>query len=151
MSLIARRASRRPVAIGATLALAVSSLVAVFASPASAADPCAVGGNPIVCENSKTGTDPSVWDISGAGDASIQGFATDISVNVGSTIGFKVDTNAKAYTIDIYRTGWYGGLGARFITSVPVTATLPQTQPQCLTDVTTELYDCGARRSCTAF
>jgi len=143
MSSIARRAYRRPVAIGATLALAVSSLVAVFASPASAADPCAVGGNPIVCENSKTGTDPSVWDISGAGDASIQGFATDISVNVGSTIGFKVDTNAKAYTIDIYRTGYYGGLGARFITSVPVTATLPQTQPQCLTDVTTELYDCG--------
>jgi hypothetical protein len=143
MSNIARRATRRPVAIGATLALAVSSLVAGFASPASAADPCAVGGNPIVCENSKTGTDPSVWDISGAGDASIQGFATDISVNVGSTIGFKVDTNAKAYTIDIYRTGWYGGLGARFITSVPVTATLPQTQPQCLTDVTTELYDCG--------
>ncbi|HEX7805143.1 MAG TPA: hypothetical protein VF413_03190, partial [Cellulomonas sp.] len=126
MSTIARRASRRPVAIGATLALAVSSLVAVFASPASAADPCAVGSNPIVCENSKTGTDPSVWDITGAGDASIQGFATDISVNVGSTIGFKVDTNAKAYTIDIYRTGWYGGLGARFITSVPVTATLPQ-------------------------
>ncbi|NMM30784.1 MAG: DUF4082 domain-containing protein [Cellulomonas sp.] len=143
MSISARRVSRRPVAIGAALALAVSSLVAGFASPASAADPCAVGGNPIVCENSKTGTDPSVWDISGAGDASIQGFATDISVNVGSTIGFKVDTSAMAYTIDIYRTGWYGGLGARFITSVPVTATLPQAQPQCLTDLTTELYDCG--------
>ena len=29
----------------------------------SAADPCAAGGNPIVCENSKPGTDPSVWDI----------------------------------------------------------------------------------------
>ncbi|MGV8978112.1 MAG: DUF4082 domain-containing protein [Cellulomonas sp.] len=143
MSIVARSVSRRPVAIGAALALVVSSVVAGFASPASATDPCAPGGNPIVCENSKPGTDPSVWDISGAGDASIQGFSTDISVNVGSTIGFKVDTNAKAYTIDIYRTGWYGGLGARFITSVPVTATLPQTQPQCLSDLTTELYDCG--------
>ena len=82
-------------------------------SPANAADPCGAGGNKIACENSKPGTDPDIWDIQGAGDSSIQGFATDISVNVGQRIDFKIATTASSYTIDIYRTGWYQGLGAR--------------------------------------
>jgi len=118
--------------------------VGMVASPAAADDPCGPTGNAIVCENSKPGTDPSVWDIDGAGDDGIQGFSTDISVDVGGTIGFKIDTAASAYTIDIYRTGWYGGLGARKIASVTPSATLPQHQPQCTSDVTTELYDCGS-------
>jgi hypothetical protein len=114
-----------------------------IAAPATAADPCGTGSNPIVCENSKPGTDPSVWDISGAGDSQLQGFATDISVNVGGTIGFKINTTSSAYTIDIYRSGYYGGLGARKIASVTPSAQRPQTQPQCVWDVTTELTDCG--------
>ncbi|WP_374458216.1 DUF4082 domain-containing protein [Nocardioides sp.] len=112
-------------------------------APANAADPCGAGGNKVACENSKPGTDPEIWDIQGAGDSSIQGFATDISVNVGQRIDFKIATSATSYTIDIYRTGWYQGLGARYITSVNPSATLPQSQPNCITDVTTELYDCG--------
>lgn len=111
--------------------------------PASAADPCGPGGNKIACENSKPGTAPSVWDVQGAGDHTIQGFATDISVNVGQRIDFKIDTDASSYTIDIYRTGWYQGLGARKIASVAPSASLPQNQPNCITDATTELYDCG--------
>jgi hypothetical protein len=132
-------------AVGALVAVATGGALAVvaLAGPASAADPCATGGNPIVCENSKPGTDPSEWDISGAGDSDIQGFATDISVNVGGSIGFKVDTDARAYSIEIYRTGWYGGLGARLITTLSPSVPLPQSQPQCLTDATTEIYDCG--------
>jgi hypothetical protein len=46
--------------------------------------------------------------ISGVGDLSIQGFATDISVNKGSTIHFKIDVNpATTYSIKIYRLGYY--------------------------------------------
>ncbi|HKP06545.1 MAG TPA: DUF4082 domain-containing protein [Microbacterium sp.] len=132
------------VTFAALAALLTALLVAGPAGPqAGAASPCGATINPIVCENQKPGTDPAVWDIAGAGDSSIQGFATDISVNAGQRIDFKVDTDARAYKIDLYRTGWYQGLGARFITSVPVTAALPQRQPQCITDVATELYDCG--------
>jgi hypothetical protein len=36
----------------------------------------------------------SEWDVSGAGDPSIQGFATDISVNKGETVSFKVKTDS---------------------------------------------------------
>ncbi len=89
------------------------------------------------------GTPSSVWDITGDGDETIQGYATDISVNRGSTVTFKIDTNASAYTIDIYRMGYYQGNGARKITSITPSATLPQIQPSCLKDATTGLVDCG--------
>src|SRR6266478_2023013 len=99
--------------------------------------------NDIVCENSKTGSPSSVWDINGAGDSTIQGFASDISVNRGGTVSFKINTNAKAYTITIFRMGYYSGNGARQIATVSPSVTLPQTQPACKTDSTTFLYDCG--------
>ena len=99
--------------------------------------------NAITAENCLTGNSPSEWDVSGAGDASIQGFATQISVNRGSTIQFKIDTNATNYRLDIYRMGYYGGLGARKITTVNPSASLPQNQPDCLTQASTGLIDCG--------
>jgi len=48
--------------------------------------------NPIVVENALPGSPQSEWDVAAAGDPSIQGFATDISVNRGSTVDFKIDT-----------------------------------------------------------
>src|SRR5688572_6964071 len=99
---------------------------------ADAASPCTV--NPIVCENAIPGNPVSEWDINGAGNPNIQGFATDISVNKGETVHFKIDTNAHAYRLDIYRMGYYAGMGARKIATVQPTAPLPQNQPICLTD-----------------
>ncbi len=99
--------------------------------------------NPIVGENQLPGNPPSQWDIAGAGDPSIQGFATDISVDQGETVSFKIDTPALDYRLDIYRLGYYGGNGARLVATVQPSAFLPQVQPACLTDVTTGLVDCG--------
>src|SRR5579864_2918598 len=69
-------------------------LCSLWASPSQAqtfgCTPAMV--NDIVCENSKTGNPDSDWSISGVGDSTIQGFATDISVNQGATISFKVKT-----------------------------------------------------------
>lgn len=130
-----------------TVAMLIATAFVVMqpAAPAKAAtgSPCGPTINAIVCENQKQGTDPSEWDVSGAGDPSIQGFATDISVDAGQKIDFKIDTDARAYSIRIYRTGWYQGLGARYIETVNPSATLPQKQPECISDVRTELYDCG--------
>ena len=84
-----------------TAALAVALVLGSFllVSPsAQAADPCNPLVNAIACENSKPGSPSSEWDVSGGGDSSIVGFATDISVNVGQTVHFKVDTDARAYT-----------------------------------------------------
>jgi Domain of unknown function (DUF4082)/Bacterial Ig-like domain/Bacterial Ig domain len=142
MSLATRHRIRSLVAL---LGLAAATLsVPLLAPPANAAiDPCGPEGNKISCENSKPGSPRDVWDIDGAGDNSIQGFATDISVNVGQRIDFKIDTDATAYKVEIYRTGYYAGDGARKIDTVTPSASLPQTQPACISDVATDLYDCG--------
>ncbi|MDO3416879.1 DUF4082 domain-containing protein, partial [Hymenobacter sp. BT770] len=89
------------------------------------------------------GNPESEWQISGAGDLSIQGFATDISYNKGQAASFKIKTNASGYSIKIYRLGYYRGNGARYQGDATVTATLPQTQLPCQVDPTTGLLDCG--------
>ena len=109
----------------------------------SQTDPCTPPTNPIACENSKPGNPPSEWDIVGSGDPSIQGFATDISVNRGKTVHFKIKTDATKYHLDIYRVGYYAGQGARFVASIRPSARLPQIQPDCLQEADTLLVDCG--------
>jgi len=104
---------------------------------------CSAPPNAIVAENCLTGNPSSEWDVSAAGDPTIQGFTTDISVNRGQIIFFKINTPASAYRIDIYRIGFYSGMGARKIATVQPTAILPQAQPACLTDASTGLTDCG--------
>jgi len=104
---------------------------------------CSAPQNQIEAENCLPGSDLSQWSVAGSGDATIQGFATDMSVNAGQTINFKINTTATAYTIGIFRIGYYGGLGARKVASVTPSAKLPQTQPACFTDAATSLYDCG--------
>ncbi|HKE75400.1 MAG TPA: N,N-dimethylformamidase beta subunit family domain-containing protein, partial [Acidimicrobiales bacterium] len=101
----------------------------------------------IANENALTGTDPDVWG--SFEDDGIEGFATDISVNAGQTIQFKVKTASNNYRIRIYRMGWYQGNGARQVADIAPSVPLPQTQPNPLTGnvdengVPTVLVDCG--------
>src|SRR5262249_2451227 len=112
-------------------------------TPMLAADPCDPPIiNPIICENLKPGNPASEWDIPG-GDSNIEGFATEISVNIGETINFKVNTDSSNYRLDIYRLGYYGGNGARKVATIAPSAYLPQAQPGCLMDAATGLIDCG--------
>lgn len=104
---------------------------------------CASPQNQIEAENCLPGNPSSDWSVNGSGDPTIQGFATDMSVNAGQTISFKINTTASAYTIGIFRLGYYGGLGARKVGSITPSVPLPQTQPACLSDATTRLFDCG--------
>src|SRR4051795_6200206 len=124
------------------LALAlVTTILLLAAFPAAGMAACA---NPVACENEKPGSAPSAWQVSGIGDASIQGYATSMSVNKGGTIRFKVKSTASAYHIDVYRLGYYQGNGARLQASnIRPTVSLPQTQPSCLTTAATGLIDCG--------
>ncbi len=99
--------------------------------------------NDIVRENQLPGDPPTEWDINGWGDPTIQGFGHDISINRGGTIFFKIKTDSTDYRIDIYRMGYYGGMGARRVDTVKPSVKLPQHQPDGLRDETTYLYDCG--------
>ncbi|MEU0516475.1 DUF4082 domain-containing protein [Streptosporangium sp. NPDC006007] len=54
-----------------------------------------------------------------------------------------MNTAATSYRIDIYRIGYYAGMGARKITTVNPSASLPQTQPACVNDAASQMVDCG--------
>ena len=99
--------------------------------------------NHIVRENRLPGHPSTEWDINGWGDPTIQGFGHDISINRGETIFFKIKTDSDDYRIDIYRMGYYSGMGARLVDTIEPCVDLPQTQPEGLRDPATHLYDCG--------
>jgi hypothetical protein len=114
-SISARIRLRRAVGLFTSLVLGLT-LVTVVAAPGQAADPCATP-NSISCENSKAGNPSSEWEITGDGSDKIDGFTTDISTNVGGTVKFKIHAEAD-YNLKIYRMGYYGGSGARLITTL---------------------------------
>jgi len=102
----------------------------------------AFGQNPIVTENALPGTPQAVWD---AGDNStIEGYAQEFSVNKGDTVHFKITVESGAmlaYTVKIYRIGWYQGNGARFITDLgPLSG---DQQPSCNYETATGKVDCS--------
>jgi hypothetical protein len=123
------------------LACALPTLgVLALAAPLQAQQTaCDQPANEIVAENCKPGTHWSIWDTDG--DGSIQGFATEISVDQGERVDFKIDTPSSNYRLDIYRMGYYGGLGARKVDTVQRAGA--QSQPACATDTGTGLVDCS--------
>src|SRR5437867_1000954 len=104
----------------------------------------AAQNNPIVTENQQPGT--SQWRIppgSAGNDTSgqIKGYASATSVNKGENITFYISVNpAQTYSIDIYRMGWYQGLGGRLMQHIgPLDGVQ---QPTCPTNATTGLIAC---------
>ncbi|HEY8157325.1 MAG TPA: N,N-dimethylformamidase beta subunit family domain-containing protein [Methylobacter sp.] len=104
--------------------------------------------NAIVAENQLQGTPASQWELGGPGATTLQGFTTDISVNHGSTVNFKIQSGTNNWRIDIYRLGYYQGNGARLITTINMNSS--QSQPAPVTDTTTGEVDAG-NWSVTAF
>jgi len=123
----------------APTALAVpTALAAPMAAASAAATP-----NKIALENLKQGNPISEWGLEGDGGGTIQGFATEISTNIGQTVDFKIATDSTHYRIDIYRMGYYGGAGARKVDSIEQSLTSAQVQPHPIVDMSLGLIDCG--------
>jgi Domain of unknown function (DUF4082)/Putative Ig domain/Bacterial Ig domain len=97
--------------------------------------------NAIFIENQLPGTPASQWDLGGPGSTTLQGFTTDISVNHGSTVYFKVQSGTNNWRIDIYRLGYYQGNGARPITTINMTHA--QNQPAPVTNSASGEVDAG--------
>ncbi|MET0314154.1 MAG: DUF4082 domain-containing protein, partial [Hansschlegelia sp.] len=100
--------------------------------------------NKITIENQLTGNPKSEWDLPGIGDENIVGFATDISVNRGQTVSFKIRTDSLNYRIDIYRLGYYADMGARKVATIQRQLPTAQIQPNPSVNATLGLVDCGA-------
>jgi hypothetical protein len=99
--------------------------------------------NAIVLENMKQGTPQSVWDLASGPSTNIEGFTTDISYDLGQTVSFKINTDSSDYRVEIYRLGYYGGDGARLVSTIDHQASAAIVQPDALRDLTTGLVDAG--------
>jgi fibronectin type 3 domain-containing protein len=98
-------------------------------------------GNPVVLENCFPGVNG--WDAQfpAAGSATgIEGFTTASSIDRTGSVDLKVASSAS-FRAEIYRSGWYGGLGARLISTVLDVP--PVVQPTCASDASTGLVDCS--------
>jgi hypothetical protein len=121
----------------------LGSALSTPAIPAAAAD------NSVVTENQQPGS--SAWQLSKTADdinGQIKGYASATSVLQGSSINIYVSVNpAQSFTIDVYRIGWYGGLGGRQrLHAGPITGA---TQPACPADATTGMIACSWAASYT--
>jgi len=123
----------------ALVGVCLSAAAGIGLPPAAAAQ-----SNPIVIENQQPGT--SQWRIpwgSAAtdGGGQIKGYASATSVNKGENITFYVSVNpAQTYTVDVYRMGWYQGLGGRLMQHIGPLSGVQQ--PACPTDATTGMIEC---------
>ena len=97
--------------------------------------------NPIVIENQQAGNPISEWGVPDFRDNRIAGFSTNMSVNSGQTVHFKIDVQGGAdYTIKIYRIGYYSGDGARIVADLGTFS--GDSQPQGISDPVTGMLDC---------
>jgi hypothetical protein len=136
------RVGRRAVALLAVLLAALVALVGL--SVANAPDPAVPPLNPVVVENQQPGSD--AWQIGRPGysvsdDGQIEGYASATSVDKGEQVALHVSVRpAQSFTADVYRMGWYGGLGGRLMMQ---TGVIPgDTQRACTPEPTTGLIDC---------
>ena len=92
---------------------------------ASAAPPAERPSNPIVAENAKAGS--TDWQLTrirldkggGFRQTDIEGYCSKQSVKAGETLDILVSTDpARPFRIEIFRTGYYGGRGARLMTTL---------------------------------
>ena len=96
--------------------------------------------NPVQLENAKPGD--ASWRVSNvAQNHEIEGYASATSITRGQSITFFVNTTDTHYSLDIYRVGWYAGVGARRM--LPSIVLSGVHQPSPTTDSTTLLVQCN--------
>jgi hypothetical protein len=101
---------------------------------------------PTTAENARPGT--SDWRLTDeAKNGEISGYASATSINRGESIDFSVSTDDAMYTLDVFRMGWYGGLGGR---RMQATQTLPgERQTSCPQQSDTRMIQCRWHKSYT--
>ena len=107
----------------------MGSLALVIVSVAGETPAATRGNNPVALENAKPGT--SSWNTVQAAFRWIEGYTSEVSAAPGEAVHFHVQTDPAAhYRIDIYRMGWYGGLGGRLVACLPACDRDDQGAPQ---------------------
>ncbi|WP_250286929.1 N,N-dimethylformamidase beta subunit family domain-containing protein [Streptomyces atroolivaceus] len=104
------------------------------------------GGNLVTEENGASGSDAWIMGRDGTTAADdkkvqIQGYASKSSVPPGESIDFHISSRvAQTCTVEIYRLGHYGGVGARYLTTGEGVRVSPRPKPEA--DQVTGLIAC---------
>ncbi|MBE3560252.1 MAG: hypothetical protein IMW89_13665 [Ktedonobacteraceae bacterium] len=111
------------VVIGAVIGfvrLGFNGLIPVTGGSGNLPTQTAVPNNPVAQENTKPGTIGWTIPLGHIATTQIQAYASATSVAPGKQIQFFVSTQVDKtpFRIDIYRLGWYGGVGGRLMFSV---------------------------------
>jgi hypothetical protein len=94
-----------------------AGLAALFTAASFAAG---LPSNPVQTENALPGAAVESWLPPAVPPTNIEGYASELSVLPGETVHFHVSTvGGERYRVEVYRLGWYGGLGARLLTCLP--------------------------------
>lgn len=111
--------------------LAASSAVVGSRTALGANETDAGTSNIITAENAKPGTDDWHLDRVDEDTSAIEGYASRQSVSAGETVELKVSTKpASEFLVEIFRTGYYGGLGARKVHEAGPLKGSPQPIPE---------------------
>lgn len=115
---------------------------------------CGIDDNPIQAENCLMGDED--WMINpaaAANDHQVEGYASATSVNAGQIIRFHINslTENQTVSIDIYRLGWYGGVGARKWTEEPILVPDVDTKPYPVPNSQTGRAECNWESETEAF
>jgi hypothetical protein len=95
--------------------------------------------NWIQAENARPGT--ASWQLTNPAEKNeISGYASVTSVALRGRIDFFVDTQDNSVTLQFYRLGWYGGLGAREVQAPVVVPGVKQPAPKI--DPQTQMVEC---------
>ncbi|HEY7355637.1 MAG TPA: hypothetical protein VH590_04190, partial [Ktedonobacterales bacterium] len=92
----------------------------IAAAADTACQHAASAANPIVAENTCLGTNGWRPDLPFGSQQDIEAFAAPVSVNIGQRVSIYVSTLAPSYSLNVYRMGWYQGLGGRAMYSAPL-------------------------------
>jgi len=96
--------------------------------------------NPVAAENARAGNGD--WRLVRPAVArEIEGYAGATSVRRGGAIALYVNTRAPHFTLEVFRIGWYQGLGARRVFGPVTLAGIAQAEP--VMEAATGLVDCA--------
>jgi len=81
----------------------------------------------IVAENAKTGT--AWWTVPPGASGTIEGFGDKVSLQHGDAVTLRVSTSAPTFHVEVYRMGYYQGIGGRLVTTTPEVPGVVQPAP----------------------
>src|SRR5262249_29778323 len=96
--------------------------------------------NPVAAENTCVGTTAWRPDHPIGQLSTIEAFTNPVSVEAGQGIQIYVSTTAKSYSFQVFRMGWYQGLGGHLLYSSAVVPGIQQPKPTI--DPATRMVSC---------